>query len=105
MAQRTQRQQFWFDHVQAAQAFSGTMAEYARTHNLNAKYLYNWGAIFRREHDGTKRKQFVKVSAPVATLSQPSPRVRVSLGEAVLLIENCSPQWLAEFALACGKPS
>ena len=38
----TTKQQFWFDHVQAAIASEGSMAAYAAKHKLSAKALYAW---------------------------------------------------------------
>ena len=38
----TTKQQFWFDHVQAAIASEDSMAAYAAKHKLSAKALYAW---------------------------------------------------------------
>jgi len=38
----TVKQQFWFDHISAAQASAHPLSDYAAEHNLSVKALYNW---------------------------------------------------------------
>ena len=44
----TERQQYWLDHIQAAAASDGTMAEYAARHELKVGVLYEWKRKLRR---------------------------------------------------------
>ena len=38
----THRQRYWLKHVKAADLSDGTMADYATTHDVNLKQLYQW---------------------------------------------------------------
>jgi len=40
--QLTTKQQYWLNHVKAAEDSAGTIAEYASRHNLRLKTLYQW---------------------------------------------------------------
>ena len=44
----TERQQFWLDHIQAADTFDGSIADYARSEGLKPKELYSWKGILAR---------------------------------------------------------
>ena len=65
----TERQQYWLDHIQGAEAFNGSIADYARSEGLKPKELYSWKDILARrgllgdvaaENDGG----FVRVITP-----------------------------------------
>ncbi len=66
----TERQQYWLDHVQAADAFNGTLVEYAKVEGLKVKDLYQWKTILtRRRFLACKAKApaFVPVREAVST--------------------------------------
>jgi hypothetical protein len=44
----TERQQYWLDHIRAADAFDGSIADYARSEDLKPKELYSWKGILDR---------------------------------------------------------
>ncbi|MCP4875826.1 MAG: hypothetical protein GY896_10185 [Gammaproteobacteria bacterium] len=44
----TERQQYWLDRVQAADAFNGTLVEYAKVEGLKVKDLYQWKTILMK---------------------------------------------------------
>jgi hypothetical protein len=44
----TEQQQYWLDHIQAAEAFDGSIADYARAEGLEPKELYSWKGILVR---------------------------------------------------------
>ncbi|MGI9476962.1 MAG: IS66 family insertion sequence element accessory protein TnpA [Hyphomicrobiaceae bacterium] len=44
----TERQQHWLDHIQAAEDFDGSIADYARSEGLKPKELYSWKGILSR---------------------------------------------------------
>lgn len=44
----TERQQYWLDHIKAATASDGTMADYAVRHELKVGVLYEWKRKLRR---------------------------------------------------------
>jgi len=40
MAELTKKQHYWKQHLEAAASFDGSLADYAREHDLNPKKLY-----------------------------------------------------------------
>ena len=44
----TKRQQYWLGHIKAADAGKGTRVEYANTHGLKVKDLYQWKTLLTR---------------------------------------------------------
>lgn len=44
----TERQQYWLDQIRAANAFEGSIADYARAEGLTPKELYQWKTILTR---------------------------------------------------------
>lgn len=58
----TAKQQYWADHLQQADAFDGSVADYCRHHDLLAKTLYQWRGILRqREAAHTDKAVFTEV--------------------------------------------
>jgi len=70
----TERQQHWLDHIQAAEAFDGSIADYARSEGLKPKELYSWRDILVRrgllgsEAAVESKGGFVRVIAPARPL-------------------------------------
>ena len=69
----TERQQHWLNHVQAAEGFDGSSADYARSEGLKPKELYSWkGILARRGLLGgappDESAGFVRVIAPSSPL-------------------------------------
>ena len=69
----TERQQYWLDHIQGAEAFNGSIADYARSEGLKPKELYSWKGILARRGllgDVTAENNggFVRVIAPARPL-------------------------------------
>ena len=44
----TKRQQFWLEHIEAADRAGGSVAAYARAQGLKPKELYQWKALLRK---------------------------------------------------------
>lgn len=86
----TERQQFWLDHIQAAEAFNGTLVEYAKVEGLKVKDLYQWKTLLVRRGVMSGRsaqpKAFVAVrestAASMAALLLPNG-VRIEFSGAV----------------------
>ncbi len=38
----TDRQRYWLTHINAVEYFDGSIADYARTHQLSIRDVYNW---------------------------------------------------------------
>ncbi len=69
----TERQQYWLDHILAADGFNGTLVEYARAEGLKVKDLYQWKTLLARRGflpGHKKQSAFVPIMAPMsATLT------------------------------------
>ena len=79
----TAKQQYWFDHIAAAQRNSQSLSDYAAQHNLNIKALYNWRWTFskRLEKPVPTKTAFVKMLPP-------APSVTTREESAVVILPN-----------------
>ena len=70
----TERQQHWLDHIQAAETFDGSIADYARSEGLKPKELYQWKTLLSKRgllNDAAAAATdtgFVRVIAPARPL-------------------------------------
>ena len=101
----SERQQYWLDHIKAAEAGGGTIADYAVAHDLKVGSLYEWRRKLRRQGllPGKPRtKGFIPVSAAttrrgcIVTLRngvqvQIAANVEAALLERVLAVANALP--------------
>jgi len=99
-----ERQRYWLQHLQAASARGVSLAEYARTEQLDSDALYRWRKLFRRKGEITgkqSKEPAVRFSAVrIGSAGAALGAVTVRVGS-VLQIECASvpsPQWLAAFA-------
>jgi hypothetical protein len=76
----TERQQYWLDHILAADVFNGTLVEYASVEGLKVKDLYQWKTLLSRRGLLPGKKSslaFVAVTAsvlpPVTSMSMLLP--------------------------------
>jgi len=88
MSTITKRQSYWREHVLAAEAFEGTIVQYAALHNLKTKDIYQWktalakrGFLPKTEHKAT---DFVAVKSvehtnPVEPDTLPAVQCRLTL--------------------------
>lgn len=76
----TERQQYWLDHVQAADAFNGTLVEYAKVEDLKVKDLYQWKTLLTRRGFIVGKAIKPKAFIPVQKTS--------SSAQAVLVLQN-----------------
>ena len=99
------KQQFWRDHLLAAQASQLSYAQYAKEHSLNLQALYYWSMTLRRkglldQPASTFVELKVKPAAQVGAAHPPanaSLRARLPNG-VVLELEGLNEQtlrWLA----------
>jgi hypothetical protein len=67
----TTKQQYWLDHITAAQKAGLSLSEYAAQHHLSLKRLYNWRWTFSKQTPMPKppMARFVKMLPPVASAS------------------------------------
>lgn len=98
----TARQQFWLEHLQAWQAQSGSLRDYAREHELSVTALYTAKRWFKakgvwqgREGGARRARQVeatlvpVKLSAPVTRAAPSWMRVHLPNGIVVEVPEQC----------------
>jgi hypothetical protein len=62
----TEKQRFWKAHIEAAQSFEGTQADYARLHDLDLRKFYFFKASLRDKGALGESSAFVKVTATSA---------------------------------------
>ncbi len=60
---RTVKQQYWLNHLQAANNAGVSLSQYAKTHKLKLKALYNWRWTFRQHGliKTSNQQRFVQV--------------------------------------------
>ena len=92
----TAKQQYWFDHIAAAQRNSQSLSDYATQHNLSLKALYNWRWTFsKKTHDrAPKKTAFVKIIPPVISVNE-EPTIVVLPNGIRLQIAALTPALLA----------
>lgn len=44
----TAKQQYWSQHLEQADHFDGSLADYARSQGLSAQHLYQWRNVLRK---------------------------------------------------------
>jgi hypothetical protein len=68
----TLKQQYWFDHITAAQQNSQALSDYAALHNLSTKALYNWRWTFSKKAQApvSKKSAFVKIIPPAISANK-----------------------------------
>ncbi len=67
----TGKQRYWQEHLDAAQAFDGTLVAYARAEGLDVKTLYSYRTLFRRRER--------RLAAPSSFVQAASARLSVSI--------------------------
>jgi len=92
----TEKQQYWSTQVQNAEAFDGSIADYARSQGVSQQTLYRWRHCLRqREVSQTTTKT---VFTQVVSSSLPGSRLTLAVGDAKLTFSRLpEPHWLAHF--------
>lgn len=84
----------WEAHFDQQAQSNLSMQEYCEEHEL--KYS-NFTAAKSRYRVTSKSSSFISVVTPPATKSQSTASIQITCGKALATIDNCTPQWLAEF--------
>ena len=89
------RHQFWSDKLQEAEQFDGSLAEFARQHNIPAKKVYQWRSTLRSTTTSvTQETRFAQV---VSNSSGGAAALTIVLPNAKLQLSSLpDPKWLAE---------
>lgn len=94
----TVKQQYWFDHISAAQLNDQPLSAYAAAHQLNIKALYNWRWTFSKSgmKAPTKQTSFVKVLPPSNTTASIKSPIIATLPNGIRLqFDTLTPDMLA----------
>lgn len=94
----TDKQQFWFDHISAAQHSGQSLSVYAAIHQLNLKALYNWRWTFSKRDMSApaKKTSFIKVQPPSNRLTSSSAPIIATLPNGIRLqFDVLTPEVLA----------
>lgn len=100
MTSRTAKQQYWFDMLQDAKAFEGSLSKFAQANNIAPQSLYRWRNYFKQSPPGSAAESttvFTRVVKPTL----PDTSLKLTLGGAQLEFTRLpNPQWLAELIVA-----
>ncbi len=104
----TARQRYWIEHLQACEAAGQTLVDYARTHDLGLKGLYNaksrlvklglWSA-------SSKRPEFYPVQIVACGVDEAQCRVRCLNGVVVEFTVARDERWLSAVLKAASELS
>lgn len=104
----TEKQQYWLKHHNDYESFSGSLKDYAHTHDLNLTDLYSWRKILREKGlipalpkiaKSTMASKFSRIQLDPSTGVSTSIRVRTQ--QVSISIHGLpEPQWLADLVKA-----
>jgi transposase-like protein len=104
----TEKQHFWRQHVLQAQSHNGSLADYAKLHQVKATTLYYWVGVFSRA-TRTKKADVTATGFSAVRVSSPVPAAQYYIHLSSRLTLQCSvlpnPQWLAEFCRQLDAPA
>ena len=99
MSKLTAKQKYWSEQLLKAEAFDGSLTQYAQAQNIPVQILYRWRNHFKRSStvEAKTKPAFTQVvSAPVNDFC-----VKLQMGNIQLLFARLpDPQWLSEFITA-----
>ena len=90
----TVKQQFWLDHIEAADSSGLSIAQYAKQHDIKAQKLYHWRSVIKSRSTSVSTKDtFTRV---VTSTPLPSARVTLKLSCATLEFDALpDPRWVS----------
>jgi len=95
MSKLTAKQQYWSEQLLKADAFDGSLTQYAQAQNISVKMLYYWRGYFKRSSaTGAKTKPaFTQVvNAPMTDVC-----IKLQMGTIQLQFTRLpDPRWLSE---------
>lgn len=99
----TAKQQHWLEQLSLADAYDGSLAEYAQAQNIPVETLYRWRNHFKRS--AVSKEKPTRLFTPVVSTSSPDFAVTLQLDHSQLQFARLpNPQWLVEF-IALSHPS
>ena len=97
----TTKQQYWTDHLERAESFDGSLADYARAEGLAVQSLYRWRHSLNRFTDESISQEKTTFTQVISTaLSQPMSLTLV-IGHTQLRFNRLpDAAWLAQLISA-----
>ena len=91
---RTEKQQYWLEHIKAAKSSGLSIAQYAKQHDIKAQNLYQWRNKFsNRSSTASSQDSFTRV---VTTTPLPGARITLKLMNATLEFDSLpDPTWVS----------
>ncbi|MBV1907226.1 MAG: hypothetical protein KUG75_14215 [Pseudomonadales bacterium] len=92
----TSKQQYWSEQLQQADAYDGSLAEYAQALNIPAQTLYRWRSYFKQSTAGKDKTK--ALFTQIITSPTPDACVKLQVGKVrIQFVRLPDPQWLAAF--------
>ena len=103
MSTLTEKQQYWSEHLQKAEAFDGSVADYARQQGLSPQHLYQWRSELRKRESKQSDDRAVFTEVKQSAYHSRSQTISVQLGRAHIIFSSLpDAQWLARLIVAHG---
>jgi hypothetical protein len=103
----TEKQRYWMEHIQTAEAQKISLASYAKSNQLDLKALYNWKWILGKkgfiDSDLTVRQELEFTQVRMATHSSAQLSVLLSNGVRLEIHQGLSAALLREFVYSIGQ--
>ena len=93
---RNQKQQYWAEQLQRAEASGLSLIDYARLNNLSPAHLYQWRSTFKKQDTPkvTKTDEQHHFAQVVSTV-EPNNTLTIQLGHANLVFGSLpDPSWI-----------
>ena len=91
----TNKQQYWSTQLENAEAFDGSIADYARSQGASKQALYRWRHCLRQRE--VSQSTTKTVFTQVVSASFPSSSLTLAMGDAKLTFTRLpDPQWIAQ---------
>ena len=91
----TNKQKYWSTQLKNAEAFDGSIADYARSQGVSKKTLYRWRHCLRQRE--VSQSTTKTVFTQVVSASFPSSSLTLAMADAKLTFTRLpDPQWIAQ---------
>jgi len=103
----TEKQRYWIEHIQNAEAQKVSLASYAKTNQLDLKALYNWKWTLRKkgfiDSDNTLMHELEFTQVRMATHSSVQLSAHLPNGVLIEIHQGLSALLLREFVHSIGQ--
>jgi len=97
----TAKQRHWANHLQQADAFDGSMADYARSQGLSPKALYQWRSILKQRTVASSLEHQIAFTEVIAQPTAVRSTLTLMLGSAQLQFDQLPDEaWLVRLIAA-----